>query len=427
MSQPALLSAGASSTLHPPAADTRLRGRWLVLARVGTMGLALASWALFFVMFPAIISFLETPCPDGSCPLTPEQAHTLSALGLTLGNYAAYSTALSFISIAPGLIVAGILFWRRSDDWMALLVALGAADPSGGIVGATGIWQTPAFLLHSFNLMGFYLIFSLFPTGRLVPRWTYWFVIGWMIFNIIPLFISLDTLPNWLVGPLYLVFYGNLLFSQIYRYRRVSGPVERQQTKWVVFGLLVVLLANVAYWQPYAFIPALRAPDSLYAPLVYPIFIFITGAIPLSIGVAILRYRLWDIDTLINKALVYGLLTALLGALYAGLIIGLESLVDASQPVVIVLSTLAIALLFLPARRRIQAIIDRQFYRRKYDAEKTLAAFSATLRQEVDLEQIRAQLIGVVTETMQPAHVSLWLRQPSPSAEQSPPPLEPRD
>jgi hypothetical protein len=140
--------------------------------------------------------------------------------------------------------------------------------------------------------------------------------------------------------------------------------------------------------------------------------------IPLSFGFAILRSRLWDIDAIINKALVYGLLTGILGALYAGLIIGLEDLAGlfggtaAQNPAVLVISTLAVAALFLPVRQRMQAIIDRRFYRRKYDAEKTLAAFSATLRNEVDLEQIRAQLLAVVQETTQPTHVSLWLRQP---------------
>ena len=141
--------------------------------------------------------------------------------------------------------------------------------------------------------------------------------------------------------------------------------------------------------------------------------------IPVFIAIAILRSRLWDIDVLINKALVYGSLTALLGALYAGLIIGLASVTGAvtggkadQQPVALVIATLAIAALFQPARRRLQNLIDRRFYRKKYDAEKTLAAFSATLRGEVNLNDLRTHLLAVVQETMQPAQVSLWLRAP---------------
>ncbi len=133
--------------------------------------------------------------------------------------------------------------------------------------------------------------------------------------------------------------------------------------------------------------------------------------IPVFIVIAILRSQLWDIDTLINRALVYGSLTALLAALYAGLIIGLEHLAGliagqtATNPVILVVSTLAIAALFQPLRTRLQSLIDRRFYRRKYDAEKTLAAFSVSLGQEVDLEQIREHLLAAAAETMQPAHV----------------------
>ena len=140
--------------------------------------------------------------------------------------------------------------------------------------------------------------------------------------------------------------------------------------------------------------------------------------VPFVFGTAILRYGLWDIDVLINRTLVYGTLTAILALVYFGLVVGLQFLFRdltsqvASSPLIIVGSTLAIAALFQPLRRRIQRAIDRRFYRRKYDAAKTLAHFSAILRDEVDLNRLSEQLVEVVEETMQPAHVSLWLRKP---------------
>jgi hypothetical protein len=198
--------------------------------------------------------------------------------------------------------------------------------------------------------------------------------------------------------------------------------VQRQQTKWFVFACVVGLSLIAINAVLGEVVPGLSAANSWYQLFGGTITALFNAAIPLGVGIAILHYRLWDIDIIINRTLVYGTLTVMLALVYFGLVIGLQSLVRlwtgtiSEQPVVIVASTLVIAALFQPLRHRIQALIDRRFYRRKYDAARTLAAFSATLRNEVDLTQLSEHLIAVVEETMQPAHVSLWLR-PSTRAE----------
>jgi hypothetical protein len=213
-------------------------------------------------------------------------------------------------------------------------------------------------------------------------------------------------------------------------YRRVYTPLQRQQTKWTVFGVAVVFLIEVTYTVIGSVVPGLSAPDSPYQLLAnFTSLAFV--AIPLTLGIAILRYRLWDIDTVVNRVLVYGLLTALLAMVYAGLIIGLESLAGlvagsaAQQPLALVISTLVVAGLFLPVRRRIQSVIDRRFYRRKYDAQKMLAAFSDTLCQQVDLLQLSEQVLALVQETLQPEQVWLWLRESQGQPQNPAPVLEP--
>jgi hypothetical protein len=206
---------------------------------------------------------------------------------------------------------------------------------------------------------------------------------------------------------------GLLLAGQVIRYRRYSTATERLQTRWVVTGMAagLVLLAGLIVTVLALKVPRLSLAY-FYGELVYQTAI---GLIPLSIGVSILRYRLWDIDVIVRRTLIYSVLTAVLGLAYLGSVLVLESVFRAltgqgQNSLVVVLSTLAIAALFGPLRQRVQAAIDRRFFRRKYDAARTLAGFAASARDETDLARLSERLVGSVEETMQPAHASLWLR-----------------
>jgi hypothetical protein len=209
--------------------------------------------------------------------------------------------------------------------------------------------------------------------------------------------------------------------SLVLRYRHSRGE-EREQIKLIAFAaslmaiLFLVTLVGGSLLAP----GTTDATQPLWLKVLQNASVLSYVGVPIAVGFAVLRYRLYDIDILINRTLVYGALTASLALIYLGGVAATEALFRAltgqeQQPqLAIVISTLVIAALFNPLRRRIQGFIDRRFYRRKYDAAKTLEAFSAKLRDETDLDVLKADLVGVVRETMQPAHVSLWMRPDPP-------------
>ncbi len=426
--------------------SVRLHGRWLLLARVGWVVLVVLTLGIFFASLPVFLAQLQTICigtHGTACTylqLSPEQAEVLKGFGFSTGDYAAYTVALTLASVVVCLVVSTLIVWRRSDDRMAFLVALmlvtfGPIIATSFVSASFSPWQVPNACLYFLALALFGLVFLLFPSGQFVPRWTRWTLVVSLAVQVPSIFfphapftlkIHADTLG-------YLVSVGELAIGvavQLYRYRRVSSPLQRQQTKWVVFGFAVPTTVYVGGTVLSLIFPALAEPSSPYgAPYqlaLNAISICLLLLIPLSFGFAMLRNRLWDIDVLINRTLVYGTLTASLALVYVGLVIGLQVLlhgllIQQTNGIALVVSTLAIYFLFQPLRRRIQRIIDRRFYRNKYDAAKTVAAFSATLRQEVDLDQLREQLLAVVQETMQPTQVSLWLRPPEHNGKQRTP------
>jgi hypothetical protein len=363
----------------------------------------LAVAILFVATFPTVGAMIASRRPHNPIGWIFCGMSLLLIVAMFSGSYAEYS-----LVVAPGSLP-----WATSAAWV-------------------GNWIWPVALVP----IGFFLL--LFPDGRLPSR--RWVIVAWLqSAALLGWFVSQAFVPGPLVNSGYefvlnpygveslggvlkvlgaisgILLIGSVLASAIsivVRFYRSRGDVRRQ-IKWVAYaGTLVIIVVILQ-----VIIETVLPEGDTLTDVLNLTFVTSLTSVPIAAGIAILRYRLYDIDLLINRTLVYGLLTMSLILAYIGSVVILQgtfrSLTGSESQLAVVASTLAVAALFNRLRWRIQAFIDRRFYRRKYDSRKILEAFSATLRDETDLEALNGELVGVVRETMQPAHVSLWVRLPA--------------
>jgi hypothetical protein len=369
----------------------------------------------------------------------------LIALNVSL-NTPAYVFWPELTSIAVGYSVIGAIIASRLPNhpigWICSAIGLIAAvDHFGGEYavfallarlhplagGRAMLWLQGWFWMLFVGLIVFLLL--VFPTGRLPS--SRWRPFAWVSVAMISAAVIWSSVISPDVGfnappspvQLSVLLLGGVAAGSVIVGRRNARGIERQQIKWLLYvGPLFFIAAGLHIGFYYFWLT--EWSWGLWASYLLVAIGGLSG--PIAIGIAILRYRLYEIDLIINRTLVYGSLTATLILLYFGVIVVLQRifllLTGQQSTLAVVASTLLIAALFTPLRRRIQTFIDRRFYRRKYDARKTLETFSARLRNETDLEALRGDLVGVVRDTMQPAHVSLWLRQgPAPTRSGEPP------
>lgn len=400
-----------------PKSDTRLQNRWRTLHIVWFILLFLAVG----IVISAMPGYLRGFPFDLNSPIRASE-EVISAFRI-ISSLASFSCALLSLTLAI------ILFIRKRNDGMAwflsaylIVYAILMGGPLEAIFYYLGIPISVGITIQSvFFAMPTIALLCIFPNGRFVPPWSKWLVIAsiplGLVFFITPLEESFDfshPLSN-VFTILFVVITTAGLYAQVYRYRHISSPVERQQTKWVVVGLFlwIVYIAFSSY--PYIIQQNLPPDQPLpwWTPIASSTWWLSLNILPVSLTIAILRSRLWDIDVIIRKTMVYTALTSLLALVYFGSILLLQrifsAISDQQSPIIIVLSTLVIAALFNPLRRRVQDFIDRRFYRKKYDAEQTLDRFAKAARDEVDIEQLSNALLGVVEETMQPEQIELWL------------------
>jgi hypothetical protein len=392
--------------------------------------LAWALWALAMLGLPVVV-WLDHLSRQAGRP--------------DLAQLSGGSVIAPVLALVSAATVGAVLATRRPAHpvgWLLLIVGL-ALNASGvaaaytayglvarpGALPAAGAVARYTLALILAALLALSLIMLLTPTGSLPsPRWRWWAwaTVAAPVALLVAIAVARGSLDprSQAENPLDFRGVGGALLvvnqltlgvtllalmvaagSLVVRFRRATS-VERQQLRWVAWAAALVALAAIAALASSAlgFSEALDWAAGACVAL-----------LPLATGAAILRYRLYDLDRIVSRTLAYGLLTLLLGGGYAGVVLGLGQLLGQDSPLVVATATLAVAAAFQPARRRIQAVVDRRFNRRRYDAARTIAASSARLRQQVDLDTLTAELLGVVEQTMQPVSVSLWLR-PSVSA-----------
>jgi signal transduction histidine kinase len=411
-----------------PNQERRLHGAWLMVARAIWLAVACVTLSVFVASLPAALVQLKVVCATASCAngqLPPADVRALMNLGLSLGFYAAYRVALDLVFAVIYGTVAALLFWRKSAELFALLVALAlltfgmATFPLSVdvLAAAQPVWQTPVTILHIVGLVCFSLFLYLFPDGHFVPGWTRWVALGWIAWQILQ-----SWLPNW---PRALASWGTLLdvvvwvgalgtavYVQVHRYRRVSNTVQQQQIKWVVFGIAMALTGYLGVHLVLPGSTSALGPDGLLATHLAAVGLRYVAMllIPLAIGIAILRYRLWDIDILINRTLVFGTLTACVVGIYV-LVIGSLSLLfqtSGNLPISLVATGL-VAVLFQPLRERLQRGVNRLLYGSRDEPYAVLANLGQRLESAHDPEAVLPTIAETARDALKLPYAAIIL------------------
>ena len=405
---------------------SRSRAAWLMT--VGFLVYTLLILIGHIVGFPLGYAYLHTVCPSG-CSLTPENVRALEHIGLSISFYANLYMVIQVLYILVSVGIALLIVFKKPGQWVPLGLSCfliwfsayeGADYPA--LVAAYPVLNVPVQLLLFLGggILGFYA-FLTFPNGKFGSRWVLGFYLVSVFEGVLAVFITTPVfvLINSVFG--FLSFFI-ILGVLIYRSRRLLNAREQAATKWIILSLSIFIPTVILV---FLVLPAVAPADSLALLIVNIAGFFGCGINIAGILMAVLYANAFDIDVFVRRTLVYTLLTAILALLYAGMVFGSQfgfatfSPQAAQSPLILVGSTLVIAALFQPMRHRIQRTIDRRFYRQKYDASRVIERFSASLHSEIDLADLSEQVVAVVQETMQPAHVSLWLREPSRTKNQS--------
>jgi signal transduction histidine kinase len=406
------LSAPAETIASPSASSSpTLHGHWHVLARGAWAAVAILAVSLFLAAIP--VHFTNLSNPD----LTVRAG--LAQFGISINSYALYRVALTIVLTSVFCTVGVLIFLRKSDERLALFVALmlvtfGTQSGTSALVEALPTWELAIRFLGFLAWSSLGLFLYTFPDGHFVPGWTRVAAIMWIALQVNIAFFpdSLFSGPTPLSLVLALGFWSSMLLAQIYRYRYVSGPVQRQQTKWLVLGFTAAFLTGLLLFLLGTVIPSLANPESPYQLLIDPIIELVFLAIPVSIGIAVLRYRLWDIDPIINRTLVYGALTASVVGIYV-LVVGYLGAVfqTGGNFVISLLATGIVAVLFQPLRERLQRGVNRLMYGKRDEPYAVISQLGQRLEAALAPDAILPTVVETVKEALKLPHAAIALKQ----------------
>jgi signal transduction histidine kinase len=397
-----------------------LQGRLLYVVRSIWLLIAILSLGLFLASVPIHYQQLLDTCVGNNCTyyqISPEEVLILQNMGFSLSGYAIYSITIAVISTLAFTGIALFIFWRQSNEWMSLLASLWLVTfgtnllLSLPVAEIQPIWRWSVVLVDYLGWVGLLPLFLFtFPNGRFIPRWTFWIYLAFIATSFISILIdpanaNLDTPTPGYVQVIWLATQLAGVLSQVYRYRRASNPSQRQQTKWVVFGLVATVLMLALY-------STFNLPNPLakVAEITFVSFAFLI--IPLTLGVSILRYQLWDIDLIISRTLIWGLLSGIVIGLYVLIVGGLGTLFQSLGTFLpSILATGLIALLFHPLRQRVQRGVNRLIYGKRDEPYAVLSQLGRQLEATLAPEAVLPTIVETVAQTLKLPYVAIALKE----------------
>jgi signal transduction histidine kinase len=420
----------AVSLEPPPIPAGRLRGGWLLAARVGWLAGVVVALALFVASAVVRIRAVQAACLDPTCPNAHLPAVTRSALdtlGIRYSFLAGYLIALDIVLVLTFGLVAILIYLRRSDDRIALLVSLALVFFSTAtFTGATDAlakaqpgWRIPVLLLNLLGSTIFILALYLLPDGRFAPRWTRWAALIWIgqqVFHYVFPGSWVDTGGDspLVVTLVWAALIGSVIYSQVYRYRQISGWAARQQTKWIGFGVGIALVGLIiGRGLLIVLSPIVSASQMLVIQLITVAVVdVLMMAIPVTLAIAILRFHLFDIDTLINRTLVYGTLSACILALYAGVVSGVGLIFQTRANAFISLcATVVVILAIQPLREWLQRGVNRLLYGQREEPYAVLSELGRRLETTLSPDETLSTIAETVAQTLKLPYVSVALRE----------------